>query len=176
MPLDQTAAVVADQAETLAYPGLFAAEEVGWIAAEAAIAAARAGAAAFDEAHRRVAGIASLAAHPRLHANLVGDGLGLVQATYLQRWDGTHGLPTHAGARHVVLFLGWRGALQLAGRVRIASEPGLAVRLDANALAQARPVGENLGAVLVLAYAQDGEKLPQIADDALWPQAWCAAG
>gem|GEM_PF-6619111 len=175
MPLDQTAAR-ADQAETLAYPGLFAAEEVGWIAAEAATAAVRAGEATFGEAHRRVPGIASLAAHPRLRDRLVGDGLGLVQATYLQRWDGTHPLPTHAGARHVVLFLGWRGALGLAGHVRIASEPGLAVRLDATALVGARPVGESLGAVLVLAYAAEGEILPQIADDALWPQAWCAAG
>jgi hypothetical protein len=176
MPLDQIADLLADPAETLAYPGLFAAEEVGWIAAEAAIAAARAGVGAFGDAHRRVAGIASLVAHPRLRANLVGSDLGLAQATYLQRWDGTQALPTQAGARHVVLFLGWRGGLELAGGVRIASEPGLAVRLDAAALAGAKPVGEALGGVLVLAYAADGETLPQVTDDALWPQAWCAAG
>jgi hypothetical protein len=176
MPLDQSADLLADPAETLAYPGLFAADEVGWIAAEAAIVAARTGVASFGDAHRLVVGIANLAAHPRLRANLTGSDLGLAQATYLQRWDGAKVLPTQAGARHIVLFLGWRGGLELAGNVRIASEPGLAVRLDAALLSSAKPIGETLGGVLVLAYSADGETLPQVADDALWPQVWCAAG
>jgi hypothetical protein len=72
--------------------------------------------------------------------------------------------------------LGWRGGLELAGNVRIASEPGLAVRLDAALLSSAKSIGETLGGVLVLAYSADGETLPQVADDALWPQVWCAAG
>ena len=58
----------------------------------------------------------------------------------------------------------------------IASEPGLVVTAEAATLSAAKPAGAASGAVLLLSYAQGGDALADVADDALWPQAWSAAG
>ncbi len=154
---------------------LFDADEIGWIAAEAAVVAARTGKVALAEAHRAVPALGLLAAHPRLR-RLADAGSGLVGASYLARWDGSAPLPVRSDARNFVVFLGWRGGLGLAGAEAIASEPGLVLTAEAETLAAALPTGAAAGAVLVLSYAQGGEALVEIADDALWPQAWSAAG
>jgi len=154
---------------------LFDADEIGWIAAEAAVVAARAGSFVLADADRTVPALGLLAAHPRLR-RLADAGSGLVAATYLARWDGSAPLPVRAHARNCVVFLGWRGGLALGGAEAIASEPGLVLTAEAEALAAAQPAGAVPGAVLVLSYAQGGEALAEIADDALWPQAWSAAG
>jgi hypothetical protein len=85
-------------------------------------------------------------------------------------------LPIRADAQNFVVLLGWRGGLRLVGAEAIASEPGLVVAGEAEALAAAQPTGAVPGAVLVLSYAHGGTALAAVADDALWPQAWSAAG
>jgi hypothetical protein len=155
---------------------LFDADEIGWIAAEAAVAAARAGTNRLIDAHLGVPAVAKLAAHPRLRAHLSDPSLGLAGSVYLTRFDGTTDLPVHANAQNLVVFLGWRGTLAFAGGAALASEPGLVVTADAATFAAARPVGASLGAVLVLSFARGGATLAPVADDALWPQAWSAAG
>ncbi|MFN7193005.1 MAG: hypothetical protein ACK5U4_16350, partial [Rhodospirillales bacterium] len=103
---------------------LFDADEIGWIAAEAAVVAARSGKAVLVDAHRAVPALGLLAAHPRLR-RLAAAGSGLVTATYLARWDGSVALPILADAQNFLVFLGWRGGLGLVGAEAIASEPGL---------------------------------------------------
>lgn len=155
---------------------LFDADEIGWIAAEAAVVAARSGKPVLADAHRAVPALGLLAAHPRLRGRLADASSGLVGATYLARWDGSTALPSRAHAQNFVVFLGWRGGLGLGQAEAIASEPGLVVTAEAETLAAALPTGAAAGAVLVLSYAQGGEALAEVADDALWPQAWSAAG
>ena len=155
---------------------LFDADEIGWIAAEAAVVAARSGKAVLAEAHRADPALGLLAAHPRLRGRLADASNGLVAATYLARWDGSTPLPVRSDAQNFVVFLGWRGGLGLVGAEAIASEPGLVVTAEAAALEAARPTGTAPGAVLVLSYAQGGTALADVAEDGLWPQAWSAAG
>ncbi len=154
---------------------LFDADEIGWVAAEAAVVAARSRKAVLVDAHRAVPALGLLAAHPRLR-RLAAAGSGLVTATYLARWNGSVALPILADAQNFVVFLGWRGGLGLVGAEAIASEPGLVLSAAAKALETARPTGAAPGAVLVLSYALGGGALADVADDALWPQAWSAAG
>jgi hypothetical protein len=169
MPFDSAA-------RTLESAKIFDADEIGWIAAEAAVVAARKGTAALADAHRTVPALGLLAAHPRLRRRLADASSGLVGAIYLARWDGSTALPIRSDAQNFVVFLGWRGGLGLVGAEDIASEPGLVVAAGAAALAAARAAGTAPSTVLVLSYAQGGEELADVADDALWPQAWSAAG
>jgi hypothetical protein len=155
---------------------LFDADEIGWIAAEAAVVAARLGKAVLADAHRAVPALGLLAGHPRLRCRLADAGSGLVGATYLARWDGSAPLPVGTDAQNFVVFLGWRGGLDLVGAEAVASEPGLVLTAEAHTLAAAQPAGAAPAAVLVLSYAQGGDALADVADDALWPQAWSAAG
>jgi hypothetical protein len=169
MPFDSAA-------RTLDTARIFDADEIGWIAAEAAVVAARNGKAVLVDAHRAVPALGLLAAHPRLRRRLADAASGLVAATYLARWDGSSALPVRTDAQNFVVFLGWRGGLGLAGVEAIASEPGLVVTAEAATLSAAKPAGAASGAVLLLSYAQGGDALADVADDALWPQAWSAAG
>ncbi len=155
---------------------LFDADEIGWIAAEAAVVAARNGKAVLADAHRAIPALGLLAAHPRLRARLADAASGLVGATYLARWDDSAALPIRADAQNFVVFLGWRGGLGIGRADAIASEPGLVLTAEAPTLAAARSAGAAPSAVLVLSYAQGGTALADVADDALWPQAWSAAG
>jgi len=166
-----------DSASHTPHPAkLFDADEIGWIAAEAAVVAARLGKASLADAHRTVPALGLLAAHPRLRSRMADPSSGLVAATYLARWDGSSALPVRVDAQNFVVFLGWRGGLGLVGGEAIASEPGLVLTAKVEALETARPTGATPGALLVLSYAQGGDALADVADAALWPQAWSAAG
>jgi hypothetical protein len=163
---------------TILRRGLFCADEVGWVAAdaEAQAVALGAGSGRLADAHVPVWSLGLLAAHPRLRGALGVPHFGLAQSAYWRGWDGSS--PLFADDRSgpaAVVFLGWRGRLVVGPHATFAAELGAAVLLAAEDVARLAPVGPT-GPFLAVRYAAGAPAQPAPEDTCLWPQAWCVAG
>jgi len=170
--------IAENRTATVLRRGLFAADEIGWVAADAETRAVVLGAARgrLTRAHETVPCLGLLAAHPRLRAAHRIRHFGISQSAYWRAWDGEKPLFADEGAGPAaVVFLGWRGRLVVGPHATFAAELGSAVLLAAEDVARLAPVGPT-GPFLAVRYAADAPSLPVPDDSCLWPQAWCVAG
>lgn len=153
---------------------IFSADEIGWVGADADVQAVLLGTTTgpLAAAHERIASLRRIAAHPRLVRAVetrLGRAAGIAQSAYWRTWDGTQAVLAAGDGQAALVFLGWRG--------RIGGTPatlGGVLLLDAAGLAGlAAEGGAPVGPFLVVRYSADGAAIPALADDCLWPSAWC---
>ena len=153
---------------------IFSADEIGWVGADADVQAVLLGTTTgpLADAHARISSLGRIAAHPRLVRAVearLGDEASIAQSAYWRTWDGTQPVLAGGDGQVALVFLGWRGRVSgtpaaLGGVLLVAA--GEAAGLVAEG---ATPVGP----VLVVRYAVEGAEIPTLADDCLWPSAWC---
>ena len=159
--------------------GMFSTDELGWVGADAEAQAVLLGGRSrgLPEAHERIVSLGLVAGHPRLKGAVeeVRPGGARVRDTAFWRsWDGHSALLPEGDGVVAIVFLGWRGAVALGGTI-LRSEIGTIAILDRRDIAELRAV-ETTGPILAIGYAADGVSIPSLADNCLWPAAWCVAG
>ena len=153
---------------------LFSADETGWVAADADVQAVLLGTATgpLAQAHERIASLGRIAAHPRLVRAVearLGGVASIAQSAYWRTWDGTRPVLAAGDGQVALVFLGWRG--RVGGT---AATLGGVLLLDAaQAAGLTADDGGPAGPFLVVRYAAEGATIPTLADDCLWPSAWC---
>ncbi len=146
---------------------MFAADEIGWVGADADVQAVLLGTGngPLSGAHAKIASLGLVALHPRIAA-AVGRSR-IAESAYWRSRGATQPLLAGTDGQVAIVFLGWRGGI---GGVDAA--PGrvvLCTARDAAGLA----AGVASGPFLVVRYAAEGDAVPVLADDCLWQSAWC---
>lgn len=153
---------------------IFSADEIGWVGADADVQAVLFGITTgpLAAAHARIASLGRIAAHPRLVRGVearLGGVAAIAQSAYWRTWDGTQALLVDGVGQVALVFLGWRGrvggtAATLGGVLLLDAAQAALLSTDDGALA---------GPFLVVRYAGEGDAIPALDDDCLWPPAWC---
>jgi hypothetical protein len=155
-------------------PEIFSVDEIGWVGADADVQAVLLGTTTgpLADAHVRIASLGRIAAHPRLVRAVearLGGKAAIAQSAYWRSWDGTQPVLAGGDGQVALVFLGWRG--------RVSGTPaalGGVVLVDADEAAGLAAEGATpVGPFLVVRYAAEGAAIPALADDCLWPSAWC---
>ncbi len=158
----------------------FAADEIGWVGADADVKAVLLGTSAgpLAEAHARIDSLALVASHPRLvraaQAQL-GAGARIAASAYWRSWDGNAPLLPEGAGVVALVFLGWRGKVaDPASNETAAAELGAVLLVDAARAARLAAAGGNpVGPFLAVRYDVAGAEIPALSDSCLWPSAWC---
>ncbi len=159
---------------------VFAADEIGWVGADADVKAVLLGTSAgpLAAAHARIASLGLVAAHPRLvraaEAQL-GFRPHIAASAYWRSWDGSVPLLPEGEGLVALVLLGWRGRIAdpASGDV-VASELGAVLLVDAGRAAKlVADGGKPVGPFLAVRFGAVGEAVAALGDGCLWPSAWC---
>jgi hypothetical protein len=158
---------------------IFAADEIGWVGAEAEVRAVLLGTQAgpLDDAHALIPALGRVAAHPRLVAAAgarLGGAPGIAASAYWRSWTGAHPVLPPGEGIVALVFLGWRGCVAGPNGRETGAELGAVLWCDAADAARLGAAGGRaVGPFFAVRYAAGGPPAAALDDACLWPSSWC---